>query len=330
MRVGVAGLGTIGTRHAGTLRGLTGIELAGVADPRVVDEVAPQLGVPGFRSLDEMLEGAGLDAVVICTPSGLHAEQGALAARHGVHVIAEKPMAITLDSADDVLSACGRHRVHLAILHQYRFNTPFVELKRLYDDGALGRLVFLNIAFNWRRSPEYYAKHGGWRGTWRMDGGGALMNQGAHAVDLARWLGGPVASVMAHMTNVEHQIEAEDSACVSLEFVRGGLGMIQVTTTAAENHPAEVRLQGTRAAAVVRGPSLTIESAGCGHAAAATAPPPRVTPHQVQFERIFSLLGQGSPPPVRGDDARETLAVTLAMYESARTGAAVACAPRTS
>ena len=254
MKIAIAGLGTIGLRHLSILQATEGVEVVAAADPYVV---APEeLAVPTFSSYEEMVDRRSIDAVVLCTPSWLHSEQGVMAAERGIHVISEKPLAINLEGADDVIGACSRAGVRLVVLHQYRYHAPLMALKRSIDDGELGRLAFVNISFHWRRDTAYYEKGGGWRGTWKGDGGGALMNQGAHAVDLARWLGGPIASVMACATNIEHSIEAEDTVCVAVRFVNGGLGMIQVTTCADENHPALIQIQGTDGTAVVAGQTI--------------------------------------------------------------------------
>jgi predicted dehydrogenase len=230
-------------------------------------------------------------------------------------------MALTLADADALLDAAGSNDVHVAVLHQYRFHAPMVALQKLIPSGALGDPVFLNLAFNWRRDPDYYLARGGWRGTWKGDGGGALMNQGAHAVDLARWLAGPIATVTSHMVNIRHSIEAEDTACVALEFANGGVGTIQVTTCAARNQPVGVRFEGTRGSAVLADQVLVVN----GDAAVAPpgAAPSRTLAHRTQFIEIFEALGNGGTPPVAGPDARATLAATLAMYESARLGRAV-------
>jgi predicted dehydrogenase len=230
-------------------------------------------------------------------------------------------MAITLDQSDAVLGAAREAGVHVAVLHQYRFHAPMVALQTLIPSGALGDPVFLNLAFNWRRDPGYYAAGGGWRGTWAGDGGGALMNQGAHAVDLARWLAGPIKSVAAFMCNVQHSIEAEDTACIALEFERGGVGTIQVTTCAARNQPVGVRFEGTRGSAVLADQVLVVN----GDAAVAPpgSPPSRTLAHRTQFVEIFRALADGGVPPVSGPDARASLVATLAMYESARLGRTV-------
>ena len=322
MRVGLAGMGSIGSRHLDTLGSLAGVEIAAVADPRVAAEGSPPPGeLPLFASYEEMLETAELDAVLLCTPSFLHAEQGVAAAQRGLHVIAEKPMAITLEDADAVLQAATVAGVHVAVLHQYRFHAPMVALRQLVANGALGDVVFLNIAFNWRRDPAYYAAHGGWRGTWERDGGGALMNQGAHAVDLARWLVGPISSVTAHMVNVRHQIEAEDTVCVALEFSDGGLGTIQVTTCAARNQPVSVRYEGTAGSAILADQTLVVN--GDAAVEPPVGPPSQTFAHRAQFVEIFRSLASGGTPPVAGPDARATLAATLAMYESASRARAV-------
>ena len=319
MKVGIAGLGTIGLRHLSTLRDVEGVEVAGVADPRLAGEDG--LAVPAFASYEEMLDSVPLGAVVLSTPSWLHAEQGVLAAERGIHVVSEKPMATTLAGAHELVDACERNGVRLAVLHQYRFHAPLMALRAAIEQGELGSLVFVNLHFHWRRDREYYEKDGGWRGTWRGDGGGALMNQGSHAVDLARWLGGPIHSVTACTANVAHPIEAEDTISVSLRFESGGLGTIQVTTCASKNHPARVEVQGTEASATVFGRTLVLGDAQ------PVDVEPAIEPHRAQFREIFGALHRDGVPPVEGRDAQQTLADTLAIYESAHAGAVVRCAP---
>lgn len=322
MRVGIAGLGSIGRRHLETLEGLAGVEVVATADPRVAADESPSArDFPLYATYEEMLETAALDTVLLCTPSFLHAGQGAAASLGGLHVITEKPMATTLEDADAVLEACAAGGVRLAVLHQYRFHTPIVALRQLIVGGALGDPVFLNIAFNWSRDRAYYEAHGGWRGTWAGDGGGALMNQGAHAVDLARWLGGSIASVTAHTANVSHGIEAEDTVCVGVEFAAGGLGTIQVTTSAARNQPVSVRYEGTGGSAVLADQTLVVN--GDAAVEPPPGPPSRTLAHRTQFVEIFRQLAKGGTPPVAGADARATLAATLGMYEAARSGYAV-------
>jgi UDP-N-acetyl-2-amino-2-deoxyglucuronate dehydrogenase len=316
VRVGISGLGNIGRRHLDMLSTLPDIEVVAAAEPRGAAEL-PATSVPIYSAFDEMLERSSLDAVVIASPSGMHAEQGISAAAAGVHVITEKPLATTMAGAESMVEACSSSGVQLAVVHQYRFHSPLMLLKQAIDSGALGKVIYLNVSLFWRRSTTYYAENGGWRGTWKWDGGGALMNQGIHAVDLARWLVGPIETVTALMTNVLHEIEGEDTACVAVEFARGGLGMLQVTTCSAENQPAVVTVEGTEGAAVVRGEELVVNGRPVELRGRWALP---VKPHQVQFEAIFDALAKGERPPVAGQESRETLAATLAMYESARRG----------
>lgn len=324
MRVGISGQGNIGRRHLEMLAGLPHVEVVAAAEPRLGgDPSAAATPVPVYGTFDEMLERTALDAVVIASPSGLHAEQGVAAAEVGVHVITEKPLATTMGGAESLVAACASRGVQLAVVHQYRFHAPLVTLKQAIDSGALGKIVFLNVSLYWRRSTEYYAENGGWRGTWKWDGGGALMNQGSHAVDLARWLAGPIATVTALTSNTVHAIEGEDTACVALEFARGGLGMLQVTTCASENQPAIVTVEGTEGAAVVRGEQLIVNGRPVELRPQRHRQQPLVKPHHAQFEAIFDALANGERPPIAGDESRETLAATLAMYESARRGVAI-------
>ncbi|MCP9486961.1 MAG: Gfo/Idh/MocA family oxidoreductase [Gaiellaceae bacterium MAG52_C11] len=324
MRIGISGLGNIGKRHLELLSALPPVDVVAAVEPRLGgDASAAGMPLSVYGAFDEMLEKASLDAVVIASPSGMHAEQGAAAAEVGVHVITEKPLATTMGAAESLVAACASRGVRLAVVHQYRFHAPLVRLKKEIDGGALGKVVFLNVSLCWRRSTAYYAENGGWRGTWKWDGGGALMNQGSHAVDLARWLVGPIATVTALTTNVVHAIEGEDTACVALEFARGGLGMLQVTTCSSENRPAVVTIEGTEGAAVVRGEQLAVNGRPVELRSEHVRQVPLGNPHRLQFEAIFDALANGERPPVAGDESRETLAATLAMYESARSGRAI-------
>jgi UDP-N-acetyl-2-amino-2-deoxyglucuronate dehydrogenase len=324
VRVAITGVGNVGRRHLETLSAIDGVEVVALADPRFgASDRHRRSALPAFLSHEEMLDEVEIDAVVLASPSGLHVQHGVEAADRGIHVIAEKPLAITLESADALIDACLRSDVRLAVISQYRFSPSVISLKQVMDSGALGDLVFLNVSLHWSRDEEYYRENGGWRGTWELDGGGALMNQGSHAVDLARWLGGPIASVMARTARIAHDIEAEDTVCAALEFRNGGLGMIEVTTCSGENHPATIRVQGTTASAIVSGDTLVV---GTGQPPYEQPPGLVVRPasaHRAQFTEIFSAMAAGQAPPVIASDARETLATIVAIYESARRGLAV-------
>ncbi len=228
-RVALVGCGRISQNHFDAIARVDGLELVAVCD--TVSERARSAGeghsVPWFTNYEEMLATAACDVVVIATPSGLHPRHGILAARAGKHVIAEKPMAISLESADELVQTCDHAGVHLFVVKQNRLNPPVQLLKRAIDRGRFGRIYMANCTVRWSRPQEYYDS-APWRGTWEFDGG-AFMNQASHYVDLVQWLLGPVESVMAKTATLARRIETEDTGIAVLKFRSGALGVIEVT-----------------------------------------------------------------------------------------------------
>jgi UDP-N-acetyl-2-amino-2-deoxyglucuronate dehydrogenase len=228
-RVALVGCGRISANHFEAIARIDGLSLVAVCD--TVEERARTAGeaqgVPWFASYEQMLATVPCDVVAIATPSGLHPQQGVLAARAGKHVVSEKPMAITLSAADELVHACDEAGVHLFVVKQNRLNATVQLLKRALDKGRFGRLYMVNATVRWARPQEYYDQ-AKWRGTWEFDGG-AFMNQASHYVDLVQWLMGPVESVMAKTATMARRIEAEDSGAALLKFRNGAIGVLEVT-----------------------------------------------------------------------------------------------------
>jgi len=214
-RIGLVGCGRISKNHFDAIRKVDGLSLAAVCDTDAerARHAGDEQGVPSYRTIDDMLrasgDGAPFDIVTVCTPSGLHSMHGAAAAHAGKHVVTEKPMAISLTQADDLVHACDDAGVQLFVVKQNRLNTPIQLLKRAVDKGRFGRIYMANVTVRWQRPQEYYDAEP-WRGTWEFDGG-AIMNQASHYVDLIQWLVGPVESVLAKTATQARRIEAEDS-----------------------------------------------------------------------------------------------------------------------
>ncbi|HEV3477204.1 MAG TPA: Gfo/Idh/MocA family oxidoreductase, partial [Rubrobacteraceae bacterium] len=240
--VGIAGAGTIGAVHAEALEDLEDARLVAVAAASEVScsRLAEAHGAEWHASFDDMLLRPDLDMVILCTPSGLHPEQAVAAAQAGKHVITEKPMAITLEGADRMIRVCRERGVTLSVIYQYRYNRDALRLKRAVEAGLFGSPVLGNALVHWHRTQAYYEESRGWRGTWSLDGGGALMNQSIHAIDLLQWILGPVESVCGYADTLVHDIEAEDTASAALRFASGALGVIQGTTSAHEDSPLRI------------------------------------------------------------------------------------------
>ena len=330
--VGIVGAGTIGAVHAGALDELQDARLVAVAEAREVTgrKLAETHGAQWHAGLGELLARPDVDVVVICTPSGLHPDQAVAAARAGKHVITEKPMATTLEGADRMIHACKEAGVTLTVIFQYRFNRDALRLKRAVEAELFGRPVLGNAFVHWLRTQAYYEERGGWRGTWALDGGGALMNQSIHAVDLLQWILGPVESICGYAETLAHDIEAEDTASVALRFASGALGTIQGTTSAHRDSPLRIEIRGTEGSATLEGSRLTVWQPGREEVILSARDreslpesqenEPLGAAHRRQLEEIFAALREGREPPIPGEEARKAVEIVLGIYRSAASG----------
>jgi UDP-N-acetyl-2-amino-2-deoxyglucuronate dehydrogenase len=331
IRVALVGCGRIAKNHFDALRSVEGLVLTAVCDVDSMRarEAGQAEAVPWFTSLETMLAEAPCDAVVICTPSGLHPAQGIVAARAGKHVISEKPMAITLAAADDLVAACDAAGVHLFVVKQNRLNPAIQLLRRAVDKGRFGRIYSANATVRWARPQEYYDS-APWRGTWEFDGG-AFMNQASHYVDLIQWLVGPVESVIAKTATLARQIEAEDIGAAVLKFRSGAIGVIEVTMLAyPRNLEGSIAILGEKGSVKIGGTAVNkvdiwqfadyddddklIETAATN--------PPNVYGfgHQGYYRNVVKVLRGEARPDTDGRGGRKSLELILGIYESARTG----------
>src|SRR5579864_668637 len=233
VHVGLIGGGNISETHARAASGIPGVAVAAVfgTNREKVARLSAQHGATAYSDLEKFLAHRPMDLVIIGSPSGLHAEQGIAAARRGLHVLTEKPIDIAVERADALIAATEKSGVKLGVLFQDRTKPHIHQLKGWLDQGLLGRILFVDARVKWYRPPEYYA-NSRWRGTLALDGGGALINQGVHTIDLLLWLLGDVVRVQARTATLLHNIEAEDTAAAILEFGSGTLGILHATTAA--------------------------------------------------------------------------------------------------
>jgi len=232
LKFALVGCGRIAKRHS-ELLGLNQIEnasLVAVCDinGEKAKKIGEQFNVPYYTDMDEMMQKESIDVVSVLTESGNHAKHVINLAKYGKHIIVEKPMALTIDDADDMIMACEKNECKLFVIKQNRFNVPVVKLREALDDGRFGKLFMGTVRVRWCRPQEYY-EQAPWRGTWAMDGG-VLTNQASHHVDLLEWVMGKVDSVYAKGIQALADIEAEDTAAVILKFRNGGIGIIEATT----------------------------------------------------------------------------------------------------
>lgn len=331
IRIALVGCGRISANHFDAIARVEGLVLAAVCD---VDgsrarEAGEKHSVPWFTSYEKMLAEADCDAVTIATPSGLHPQQGVLAARAGKHVISEKPMAISLAGADALVHACDEAGVRLFVVKQNRLNATVQLVKRALDKGRFGRLFLANTTVHWSRPQSYYDQ-APWRGTWEFDGG-AFMNQASHYVDLMQWLVGPVESVIAKTATMARRIEAEDTGAAVLKFRSGALGVIEVTMlTYPKNLEGSFTLIGEKGTAKIGGTavnriehwSFADEDPDDALVEAVNTEPASVYGfgHEPYYRNVFKVLRGEAVPDTDGRMGRKSLELILGIYESAKTG----------
>src|SRR5881394_2903779 len=250
--IGLIGSGNISKTHARAARAISGVEIAAVygTNSEKVRKLCVEHGGRPYTDFAAFLAHRPMDLVIIGSPSGLHATQGIAAAKQGLHVLTEKPIDISTRCADELIETAKKSGVKLGVIFQDRMKPHIRQLKDWIDRGLLGELLLADARVKWYRPPEYYA-NSRWRGTLALDGGGALINQGVHTVDLLLWLLGDVVRVQARTATELHKIEAEDTAVAILEFAGGTLGLFQATTAAYPGYPRRVELSGSEGTVIL-------------------------------------------------------------------------------
>ncbi len=254
LRFAIVGCGVIHGTHIDAIKALPDdAVLVAVADEvkERADATAEKHGVKAFYDLDAMLDWGEFDVLCVCTPSGLHAECGIKGAKAGKHIVCEKPIDVSLAAADALIAACKENNVKLEVISQHRHSTGFRQLKSWLDEGKLGDLVYGESVTKWYRTQSYYDS-GGWRGTWALDGAGALMNQGVHYADMLRWLMGPIKSVSATMATRAHErIEVEDIVSATIAFQNGAVGTLLASTAMYPGYKTSLEVYGTHGTVLI-------------------------------------------------------------------------------
>ncbi len=330
---GIVGCGMISGWHAEAIFKIQGARLVGITDinAKAVAAFAEKYNTKAFSTIEALLESDEVEVVCICTPSGLHAPLAIKAANAGKHVIVEKPMAITLNEAEDVVRACKVNGIKLAVISQLRFTDAVCKLKDTVESGMMGRLISGDIYMKYYRSQEYY-DNGGWRGTWKMDGGGALLNQGIHGVDLLQYIMGPVRSVFAYTRTLSRKIEVEDTAAALLEFENGALGVIQATTSIYPGSPRRLEICGDKGTIaleednivnwVIEGQKLMDLSNLNGTANSSFMDPKAISieGHVKQICDMVDAIRYDRKPLVDEYEGKKTVEIIMAVYESSKSG----------
>ena len=335
LRFGLIGAGNIARTHAAAIRAGDLARLTAVAGGPAAAELAEREGARHHADADALLADPGVDAVILCTPSGIRHDYAVAAAAAGKHVLVEKPIEVTMERGRAMIEACERAGVTLGVVFQSRFKPHPQAVREVVARGALGDMVLGSMAVKWLREAAYY-RSADWRGTLAFDGGGPLINQAIHNVDMLLWLMGDVARVRATATNrLHHDIEVEDTVVAQLEFASGALGVIEATTAAYPGSARRLELHGTAGTITLLDDevgewALRDGTPAPGHEVAAATAFARATHvmadhrwHQLQIEDFVDAVANGRPPGVDGREGLRSLALVRAVYEAARTGAAV-------
>ena len=335
---GLVGLGMGGETHARELQHVPDAELVAVYG-RNEDKArafAQRFGAKRWYSdYRQFLDDREIHVADIVTPNGLHQDFAVPAAEAGKHVVVEKPLEISLARADAIIEACRRHRVQLSVIYQMRFGQAARRVKQALDAGLFGRLLLADVYDKEYRASSYYANDY-WRGTRQYEGGGSLMTQSSHVIDLLHWMAGPVESVFAQRRTALHRIEVEDLVVATVTFRSGAVGVIESATCVSPAFKSRLELHGELGSAIMNGEHDELmfwEVRGSDEQI--DAPPgfhfkdvsdPRLLPeirHRLLLTDVVEAIREHRPPAVTGEEARKSLAIIMAIYESAERGVKV-------
>lgn len=341
---GIIGAGTISEVHAEAINAIPHAKLYGVysINKNKSQLFAAKHNCMAYDSLDDLLNVDEIDIVCICTPSGIHLEPAIKCIEAGKHCVIEKPLEVTLEKCDRIIAAADMAGVKTAVIFPSRFYAASMQVKKAIDEKRFGDLVLGDAIVKWYRSEAYY-QSAAWRGTWALDGGGALMNQGIHSVDLLQWYMGDVESVQAVSANVKHKtIEVEDTVVATLQFANGALGTIECSTAVFPGALKRIEIMGTAGTAILEESNLiqwqfekdadedeqiikNMSGGSVSHGGVSNPADISFAGHQLQLEDMMHAIETGAKPMIDARDGRKSVAIVLAIYESARTGKKFNC-----
>lgn len=331
---GIIGAGMVADFHAKSIQHLNNARLTGIcgAGSGKAGILAKQYNCREFADYHAMLQSHEIDIVTIATPSGMHMEPTVEAALRGKHVLCEKPLDISLERIDAMIEAHARAGTRLGGIFNYRFTDTVHLLKNAVDEGRFGTITYASVHVPWWRSDAYYEHK--WRGTLQLDGGGAMMNQSIHMVDMLQYIVGPIDSLHAYTATLGHNIEAEDTATAILQFKNKALGNIYGSTASFPGQPRRMEITGTKGTAILEDNNIKVwqfaadkkddENIRIQYArneSAAGAADPSSIPFELHAKNIAAFVSSvetGSPFEIDGNEARKAVEIVLAMYTSAK------------
>lgn len=330
--VGVVGLGNISTIHAQAInnsdRGRLVAAYSSSGDK--IQDFRNTYQINGYTSYEDFLNDPDLDVVSICTPSGTHLDFGTKAAEAGKHLVVEKPIEVSLERAETLIESCQTNGVKLAVIYQSRFTEDAVKMKKAIEEGKIGDLFIAMAEVKWFRDQEYF-KSAPWRGTLKLDGGGAVINQSIHTIDLLLWMLGDIDSIQAYKGTFTHEgIESEDNAVASFRFKSGVIGTFVASTSSVPPFPRKIEIHGTKGTALLDETTFRVlqkeedlQRIGPTEDPAGAKDPManlQYVAHKDQYTQIFEAILNDGDPPVSGTDSLKSLAFVAGLYKSAETG----------
>ena len=334
---GIIGAGMIAELHAKTIKELANTELIGFFDTNfaAAQKRAEQFGCKAYEKFEDFLADPTVEAVTIATPSGMHGKVAIPAAKAGKHILCEKPLEITLEKVDEIIRTCDENNVLLSPVFQTRFAKPVQLVREAMRSGRFGRMVLASAQMRWFREASYYSGSS-WRGTWKMDGGGALMNQAIHMIDLLIYINGAPEEVFAFAGTLTHSIEVEDNLCATVKYRNGSFGTIEVSTSCAPGFPRRLEFSGSEGTVAFEEDKITrwefakplpqdeeILNSLTGKADARGGSSPmniNSDGHASQISDLANAIMTGGRPFLDGREGRRAIELITGIYESARTG----------
>ncbi len=331
LNVGIVGCGTIARVHAQALKKSNKTTLNSVFSrtKQNAQAMGEEFNVIWHTDWNKFITDTNLDAVSICTPSGNHLDYGELSATSGKHVIVEKPIEINIERAKKLIKVCKDNKVALAVIYQSRFIPEIKSLNEKLKNDGIGKLFMGDAYIKWFRDQSYY-DGGEWRGTIALDGGGALINQAIHTIDLLQWFMGDVESIYGQIDTLTHKrLEGEDNAVAVVRYKSGAMGIIQGSTSIQPAQARRIEIHGNNGTAILNGDKVSIikednldtsmnENKGNSSGASSPLAGFSIEPHKHQFDEISDAISKGIEPPVSGKESLKSLAIVMAIYETSK------------
>lgn len=320
------GCGFIATKHLKAIKSLPDCRLAAVCDvaAAAAESLAGRAGARVYKHYDDLLADPGVDVIIICTPGSTHAALGIRAAARGKHLLVEKPLAVSLADADALIEACDRAGVVLAVAHQNRYREPVRMLKRVIEQGSMGKVSHGSVVLRWNRNLNYYSQKP-WRGD-SLQGGGVLLNQAIHSIDLLQWMLGPVKEVYGNLLCSCLPIMAEETAVAVLQFESGSLGLIEVCSSVyPESMEETLAIFGNKGTAVLSGKSIGQVKKWCFTEELAKPPDHEIDPldpggYRPLLQDLLECINTGNRPLADGREGRKPLEIITAIRHSSTAG----------